>query len=347
MLRYTYRAKDSSDDTSARRPQYIIADTQAECPSTDVGDGDLCYCKDLDAFHVRADGAWTTLAGEGGGGPLAGDVDGDPGTTDLDEAAVETELEAVLDLADMQGSLTLAGDVDGSHGANDLDEAAAEAEIESVVDLADLQGTLPAAKGGTGAAPGAADQVLVSDSTSAATWKSVPDCTDTGGNHLNYTASSNTLSCGTSSSGGGSSNTSFVFLAADDARSVTAKNNLSGMAFTLSANTNYSWSCNMYTTSNATTVGVQFAVTFGGTVTAVRSLFQGPGAATTLLWSADTSFQVDHNPASSQGNVAGMVTLSGTVEVSGTGGTLQFQHGSETATLTTVQRGSWCMLARY
>lgn len=34
--------------------------------------------------------------------------------------------------------------------------------------------------------------------------KTVPDCQDTGGNHLNYTQSSNTLSCGTSGGGGGS-----------------------------------------------------------------------------------------------------------------------------------------------
>lgn len=31
--------------------------------------------------------------------------------------------------------------------------------------------------------------------------KSIPDCTDTGGNHLNYTASTNAYSCGTSGSG--------------------------------------------------------------------------------------------------------------------------------------------------
>lgn len=35
-----------------------------------------------------------------------GDVDGDLATLDLDEAAVETELEAVLDLADLQGAVT-------------------------------------------------------------------------------------------------------------------------------------------------------------------------------------------------------------------------------------------------
>lgn len=138
-----------------------------------------------------------------------------------------------------------------------------------------------------------------------------------------------------------------VFLAADSALSTVTKTNLTGMAFTLSPSTNYSYLCKMYTTANAVTVGVQFSITFGGTVTAVRGMFEGPGTATTLLWIADTSFPLDFNPTASQGNVAGMVTLSGTIEVSGTGGTLQFQHASETATLTTVQRGSPCSVTIY
>lgn len=58
------------------------------------------------------------------------------------------------------------------------------------------------ANGGTGAAPSGDDSVLVSDSSSAATWRTMPNCTDTGGNHLNYTASTNSFSCGTSSAGG-------------------------------------------------------------------------------------------------------------------------------------------------
>lgn len=62
---------------------------------------------------------------------------------ELNALGVEAELEAVLDLADLQGSLTLAGDVDGAHGSNDLDEAAVETELEGVLDLADMQGDLP------------------------------------------------------------------------------------------------------------------------------------------------------------------------------------------------------------
>lgn len=69
----------------------------------------------------------------------------------------------------------------------------------------EVSGLLPIASGGNGTAPAADDQVLVSASTATGTWRTLPDCVDTGGNHLNYTASSNTFSCGTSSSGAGGS----------------------------------------------------------------------------------------------------------------------------------------------
>ena len=46
--------------------------------------------------------------------------------------------------------------------------------------------------------PDGDDTVLVSDSATTGTFRTVPNCTDTGGNHLNYTQSSNSFSCGTS-----------------------------------------------------------------------------------------------------------------------------------------------------
>jgi hypothetical protein len=46
------------------------------------------------------------------------------------------------------------------------------------------------------------DTVPIITASNTATYKAVPDCTDTGGNHLNYTASTHAISCGTS--GGGS-----------------------------------------------------------------------------------------------------------------------------------------------
>lgn len=65
------------------------------------------------------------------------------------------------------------------------------------------QGTPVAfAYGGTGLSTAADDTTLVS---SGAAWvaSALANCTDTGGNHLNYTTATNAFSCGTSSSGGG------------------------------------------------------------------------------------------------------------------------------------------------
>ncbi len=63
-------------------------------------------------------------------------------------------------------------------------------------------GTLSRARGGTGLSTAVDDTVLLSNGT-AWTATAIPNCTDTGGNHLNYTTATNTFSCGTSSSGGG------------------------------------------------------------------------------------------------------------------------------------------------
>lgn len=58
--------------------------------------------------------------------------------------------------------------------------------------------------GGTGVTTIADDQVVVGSGTDTTEVKTVPNCTDTGGNHLNYTQSSNSFSCGTSGDGSGS-----------------------------------------------------------------------------------------------------------------------------------------------
>ncbi len=70
-----------------------------------------------------------------------------------------------------------------------------------------VTGVLPVANGGTNVSSASDDQLLVSNGT---TWqaKSLSNCLDSGGQHLNYTASSNSFSCGTSGdgTGGGSGN---------------------------------------------------------------------------------------------------------------------------------------------
>lgn len=83
-------------------------------------------------------------------------------------------------------------------------DAAGAATCASVALGADVSGTLGLANGGTGVTSAVDDTVLVSNGTVWQT-KALPDCDDTGGNHLNYDTTTNAFSCGTSSSGGGGS----------------------------------------------------------------------------------------------------------------------------------------------
>lgn len=62
-----------------------------------------------------------------------------------------------------------------------------------------ISGVLPVANHGGSAA----SHATVIDVAGTATWKVISDCTDTGGNHLNYTQSTDAFSCGTSGGGGG------------------------------------------------------------------------------------------------------------------------------------------------
>lgn len=61
----------------------------------------------------------------------------------------------------------------------------------------EVTGTVPVGNGGTGIATVTDDTVMVGHSTGVWQSKSVPSCTDTGGNHLNYDTATNTFSCGT------------------------------------------------------------------------------------------------------------------------------------------------------
>lgn len=67
---------------------------------------------------------------------------------------------------------------------------------------ADVSGLLPVVNAGTGAAPASDDQVLVSDSVSGATWRTLPDC-DADNQTLQYDQATNTWSCGDDDTGGG------------------------------------------------------------------------------------------------------------------------------------------------
>jgi hypothetical protein len=133
-------------------------------------------------------------------------------------------------------------------------------------------------------------------------------------------------------------------LTADDARSVTAYNDVSGMNFTLAANTTYVVQFNLMVTSNATTVGVQYQLTFGGTITRSDWNLLHYSSATAMGMiqvTNDTSSPFTFAATASGGTVGHQNQIVGTIEVGASGGTLQLQHASETASLTTILRGSY------
>lgn len=92
-------------------------------------------------------------------------------------------------------------------GAGSITNADLTGDVTTSGGVATTLATVPIGKGGTGLTSAADDQTIVS-SGSAWVAKTLPDCTDTGGNHLNYTQSSNAFSCGTSGGGGGGNVTS-------------------------------------------------------------------------------------------------------------------------------------------
>lgn len=133
----------------------------------------------------------------GGGGVTVEEADGAPtvaaDTIEFDQA----DGFAVTDegSGDVQVDLTLAGDVDGSGGATDLDEAAVETELESVLDLADMQGSVGVTKGGTGVTTIADDQVVVGTGADTTAAKTLPDC-DADNQTLQYDQTTSAWICG-------------------------------------------------------------------------------------------------------------------------------------------------------
>jgi hypothetical protein len=79
--------------------------------------------------------------------------------------------------------------------------AAGAPSFGAVALTTDVSGLLPGGSGGTGLSTIAAHQVPLATATNIYTAKTVPDCSDVAGNHLNFTQSTDTFSCGTTGVG--------------------------------------------------------------------------------------------------------------------------------------------------
>lgn len=132
-------------------------------------------------------------------------------------------------------------------------------------------------------------------------------------------------------------------LTADHALSATAKTAMTDLDISLNANTTYAFEYILRTSANAATVGVQIALRFSGTVTRLDADMEYWLSATgkgSIAITAAASSPQNFNPTDSQGTPVMVYRITGVIEVGASGGTLGLDHGSETATLTTVHRGS-------
>jgi hypothetical protein len=138
----------------------------------------------------------------------------------------------------------------------------------------DVSGILPVANGGTNLSTATDDNLMVGNGT---TWqtKALPNCTDTGGQHLNYDTASNTFICGTSGGGGGGGG---------DFSTITTATN----------------------TTATMTVGTGAEITFSGSGIVDANQFNGNtviATADVLAGGSDT--QLLRNDASAMGGISG------------------------------------------
>lgn len=169
--------------------------------TTGAAEGDYRYNKDTNAV-LSYDGATWNAVGGGGGAPT---------TAQYWVGAADATLSAEHNLGALSTGLVIntTGTPSAFTGTNCTNQfprslsASGAATCASVASADFGANILATANGGTGLDTSATadDRVLVS---SGAGWvaRGMPDCVDSGGNHLNYTAATNLFSCGTSGSGG-------------------------------------------------------------------------------------------------------------------------------------------------
>ena len=207
----------------------------------------------------------------------------------------------------------------------------------------------------------AAHQTLIATSANTYANKTIPDCQDSAGNHLNYTQSSDSYSCGTTSSGGssvpnltGNSAVNVVRVTSDFTTTSATLAPITGLSWTLPASTaaTYFINCSFtYQDSSTSGSGVQFGVQ----------------DVTTAPTSADGRIQQDKDGSSfGSGTIAGLNTTAATsfgsnqpiittpveayfsitvVQPSGSASVFQIMGEIAGGSTLTVKKGSACSLS--
>lgn len=197
------------------------------------------------------------------------------------------------------------------------------------------------------AQPGADDQLLVSDSSTAATWRTLEDCQGAG-KAVTYTAASNTWGCNTIAGGADPWTYLVVNGGADFTTSSATAVDVTGLTFTPAANTKYEFQCQLALRTATTTVNPRVGFAWSSGLTDGVAWIKETQAAT------GAGLEAGGNP-----NAALLIAVGGLpnttqswpavvnatiVAGASPSGTTRVQLASETAgTNVTVRTvGSWC-----
>lgn len=171
-------------------------------------------------------------------------------------------------------------------------------------------GTIGVANGGTGLTSWADDTVGIGAGGSLYQQKTLPSCADSGGNHLNYDASTNTFSCGTSSSAGVvGSDTQLIF---NDGGSTLAGSSVLTVDKTINASSGTETPFKLtHTISQSGTAGYdafQMAITESSTGSGTKNLMNLKVGGTSKF-SIDNTGAVTATSYTSSSTVAGVLQL--------------------------------------
>lgn len=275
----------------------------------------FCYrgtanCVTMDADIFQAIGSAQIVA-----------TSGDSATGFFSSGTIE---DARIDGSAEADEVVLAGDVDGTANANDIDEVAVESELEGVLDLPDLQGTLTLAKGGTNQTTWTAGRCVQ---------------VNAGGTALEAASAA----CG--SGGGGGTTITTARLTANQSTTGTTPIDITDLAVTLSANTNYIVRCELPYETAAATTGLALSWTTGATVTSARYNYDIRGGSGDDVDGneSETTATTEAIQTSSNATDDSIAHLSVLIRVGASGGTLTPRFRSEVSgSNVTVFADSFC-----
>jgi hypothetical protein len=188
-------------------------------------------------------------------------------------------------------------------------------------------------------------QTAVVTASNVITYKTVPDCTDASGNHLNYTQSSDAFSCGTSSS---VASVLMAILTSSYSNATTNFTNVAGgntLQFSVAANTNYAISCELVWQGSASTAGPKFQFTGPASPTAVAASAQIATTITTVRLPSVTAFS---SSMAQSGTITATTNFPAHVRIGvvngANAGTVTLQAAANGTGTLTIQPGSSCML---